>query len=606
MKRLRLAAPVLVMYWLMLLGGLALYQIIRMDDVPLRGLWIGAVVGTVLGHVLALRDVRSIVAVICIFLTACWMAAVLPAELVDKRLWMAFAPASLCAYLSLGDRASLVAFWFPAVLWMLSVLDRTGANATPDRSGVILLGGIAVLFVVYLRAREARRIRLWKAVAIEPIAAALPARLLREAPGRHAARAAWTVLVGGIAAGATIWLAPQLWQAESFDGGHVAIARPHAVSGRPCCPVSYDAPAERARVKEYFDVGRGTDELEQPQIRGIDCDVCDGGGAYAYAYGGSVPSYPAPTPTPTPTPYGGPTVEVPAGPYAIEAPYVPPSRTYSYQGHGHGEGPAPSAPGSTAQLPSTGWGPPDTGWGSPGSSPAPSTTSPAPASPAVPGQPRPQITPPAPVAPSPAPLVAQPPPPPVAPTPAPPAAPPVDDHAIPPPSPPPAVATTPQASGPPPVAHASTIERQARADAAGPSVVTWLAVLAAAALLVQLIVLALRPLRRALVVRHLRRPFWKETVDQQVSNSWQLALVGLRDAGWRATDDESPRELARRVGIDGVEQCATILERARHGLGVDADDLAEMGRQADVAYAAARARLGLGARAVSHLRWPLA
>lgn len=135
---------------------------------------------------------------------------------------------------------------------------------------------------------------------------------------------------------------------------------------------------------------------------------------------------------------------------------------------------------------------------------------------------------------------------------------------------------------------------------------TWLAVLAAAALLVQLIVLALRPLRRALVVRHLRRPFWKETVDQQVSNSWQLALVGLRDAGWRATDDESPRELARRVGIDGVEQCATILERARHGLGVDADDLAEMGRQADVAYAAARARLGLGARAVSHLRWPLA
>src|SRR5204863_3967188 len=174
------------------------------------------------------------------------------------------------------DRASLAAFWFPAVIWMLSVLDRTGAHAMPDRSGVILLGGIAVLFVVFLRAREARRIRLWKAVAVAPLAVALPAQLLREAPGRHAARAAWTVLVGGVAAAATIWLAPQLWKTESFDGGHVAIARPSTASGRPCCPVTYDDPTERARVKEYFDIGRGTDEIEQPMIRGIDCEVCDG------------------------------------------------------------------------------------------------------------------------------------------------------------------------------------------------------------------------------------------------------------------------------------------------------------------------------------------
>ena len=586
MKRLGLAAPVLVMYWLMLLGGLALYQIIRMDDTSLRGLWLGAVAGTVLGHVLALRDVRSVVAVICMFLTACWMAAVLPADMIDKRLWMAFAPASLCAYLSLGDRASLVAFWFPAVIWMLSVLDRTGANAMPDRSGVILLGGLAVLFVIYLRAREARRIRLWKAVAIEPIAAALPAQLLREAPGRHAARAAWTVLVGGIAAGATIWLAPQLWQSESFEGEHVAIARPSTASGRPCCPVTYDHPVERARVKEYYDLGRGTDEIEQPKIAGIDCEVCDGGGTYAYS-DSYEPSY-------TPTPYRGPTVEVPPGPYALEAPYVPPSRTYSYQGNGS----TPYQPGSRYQTPENGWGPPSY-------TPAPSTATPSPGSTYVPPQTAaPQIAPSPPI--TPAPQVAQtqtspPPPPPIAP--------PIDDHQTPAPAtttPPPAPTATPPSAGPPPVAHAGTIERQSRSGDGGPSVVTWLALLAAAALLMQLIALGLRPLRRALVLRHLRRPFWKETVDQQVSNSWQLALVGLRDAGWRATDGESPRELAKRVGIDGVEQCATILERARHGLGVDADDLAEMGRQADVAYHAARSRVGLGARAVSHLRWPLA
>ncbi len=63
MKRLRLAAPVLVMYWLMLLGGLALFHVIRMGDLSMRGLWLGAVIGTVLGHALALRDVRSVVAV---------------------------------------------------------------------------------------------------------------------------------------------------------------------------------------------------------------------------------------------------------------------------------------------------------------------------------------------------------------------------------------------------------------------------------------------------------------------------------------------------------------------------------------------------------------
>ncbi len=584
----RLAAPVLVMYWLMLLGGLALFQVIRMGDMSMRGLWLGAIVGTVLGHTLALRDVRSVVAVLCIFLTSCWMAAVLPAELIDKRLWMAFAPAALCSYLSLGDRASLAAFWFPAVIWMLSVLDRTGAHATPDRSGVILLGGLAVLFVVYLRARESRRIRLWKAVAIEPIAAVLPAQILRESPGRHAARAAWTVLVGGVAAGATIWLAPQLWKTESFDGGHVAIARPATASGRPCCPVTYDVPTERARVKEYFDVGRGTDELEQPMIEGIDCEVCDGGGAYAYSdrYDGTY------------TPYHGPTVEVPAGPYALEAPYVPPSRTYKYEGGGYGNGSTP-APGGTATYETL-----QNGWGPPAYTPAPATPGTPSYSPPQVAQTTPPITPP-PVTQAPPVAQTQPSPPPVTPT-----APPVDDHKIPPPAtqmPPPAVAaTTPPSAGPPPVAHQGTIEHQPRAGDSGPSVVTWLAVLAACALILQLVALGLRPLRRALVLRHLRRPFWKETVDQQVSNSWQLALVGLRDAGWRASDGESPRELAKRVGIDGVEQCATILERARHGLGLDADDLAEMGRQADMAYNSVRSRLGLGARAVSHLRWPLA
>ena len=123
--------------------------------------------------------------------------------------------------------------------------------------------------------------------------------------------------------------------------------------------------------------------------------------------------------------------------------------------------------------------------------------------------------------------------------------------------------------------------------------------------MLQLVRLALRPLRRLVTLRHLRRPFWDETVAQRVSNAWQLALIGLRDAGWRTAAGEAPRELARRVAVDGVDHCAAILERARHGVGLDAGDLAEMQTSADAAYHAARRDISGVARALSWLRWPL-
>jgi hypothetical protein len=141
--------------------------------------------------------------------------------------------------------------------------------------------------------------------------------------------------------------------------------------------------------------------------------------------------------------------------------------------------------------------------------------------------------------------------------------------------------------------------------AVGTSIVSWLLMLVTAALAFQVVALALRPIRRLITLRHLRRPFWAETVDQRVSNAWQLALVGLRDAGWRPSSREPPQALARRVGVAELERCATILERARHGLGIDAEDLEAMTGSADAAYHAARRGLGGFARAVGWLRWPL-
>jgi hypothetical protein len=142
------------------------------------------------------------------------------------------------------------------------------------------------------------------------------------------------------------------------------------------------------------------------------------------------------------------------------------------------------------------------------------------------------------------------------------------------------------------------------ADHAG--LIKLLLTLLAGAVAFLAVTLTLRPLRRALTLRHLRQPYWAETLEQRVSNLWQLAIVGLRDAGFRARPGEQPEELARRVRVDGVSDCASVLERARHGLGLGDDDLGAMGDAADLAYRAARARLGWFARVAATLRWPLA
>jgi hypothetical protein len=136
-------------------------------------------------------------------------------------------------------------------------------------------------------------------------------------------------------------------------------------------------------------------------------------------------------------------------------------------------------------------------------------------------------------------------------------------------------------------------------------VLQWAAILTASLLMIQIVALVLRPVRRAIALRHFAQPFWDETVAQRVSNAWQLALVGLRDAGWRTSSHESPAAFAKRVKVDGLERCATILERARHGIGIDRDDLADMTASAETAYRSARAKATPAARAVSWMRWPL-
>src|SRR5262249_20317574 len=58
-RRDQLATHVVLVYWLLLVGGLVVYAALRADDyATIVPLWVGAVGGTMLGQALALHDFR--------------------------------------------------------------------------------------------------------------------------------------------------------------------------------------------------------------------------------------------------------------------------------------------------------------------------------------------------------------------------------------------------------------------------------------------------------------------------------------------------------------------------------------------------------------------
>lgn len=562
------ALSIIAVYWLMLVLGMATCIAMRCDA-PIAAIWTGTVAGTALGHGLALFNVRSWFALMTILAIAVVVGPSAPEQLSGSVLWLAFVPAACCAFWSLGDRTTLVAFWFPAVIWMLSILDHANARGVPDDTGIALLGVLAVLFLLFLRVRESRRVALWRTVVPQPTTLAQPGAttLLKERAGLSIARTGWSIVTCGLAFAATAWLAPRLWGSEQLAGTHEQAAAEHVAVGLPCCPVAEDLEVPHHRVKEYFSIGRG--HAGEPASQDAhSCRRCD---AEADAPGELAT-------------IDGPLVAAGGGGYGhTDAPGTAPNDDVtSYSSSYHAGRPTEYVP-PTLTAPQ----------------PAPSV-----AAPPVENAPPPQVAP----APVPAPVVG-----PYEPQLAPPAVAPVQTPSIPDTGPPEVAATRTPDPVPAPAVHYApraasvTSDTSARPAASpiGRSALEWLAVLLGAALVMQLAAVALRPLRRFVTLRHLRRPFWQETVDQRVSNAWQLALVGLRDAGWRPDGDESPRELAERVGIAGVEQCASILERARHGIGIDAEDLTTMSTSAESAYRDARRRLGPVARAVTWLRWPL-
>ncbi|HET9625937.1 MAG TPA: hypothetical protein VFP84_31470 [Kofleriaceae bacterium] len=584
-QRRRHAAPVVAAYWLVLLVGLGVVTADRSGTsvAAVAPLWFGAVVGTVVGQFLALRNLRLWLVALIVAAAAYVTLPMLAFELGGFLMWKVLIPAALCGYWCLGDRTALIAFWFPTVVWMPAILDRTQTTMTPDRAGLALLGVLAVGLFAFLRARESRRVALWRAVSAQPLAKASAPALLRQPPGQAVARASWLVTITAVTAAITAWLAPLLWRLEPVRGEEIDVPElvdapltdGVAVRAVPCCPRVHRIEIERARVKDYLDLGLGHDAASESLGEdGPACRACGGldvasTGEITGELAGDAPieaaqaaeatlRAPVGMPTPTPTPIEPVPVPVPveSTPRAAAVGITLPPAV---------ESTPPRAPVESTARPS-------------------SIAITAPPSVVAPTPPPPAVTPP------PGPTMAT---------------------SAPPPAPAPTVTTpsVPPEAVPAPAPHADPHPDAPRAPAvhhrAPITWWPWLVTLAAGALIFPLVTLGLRPVRRLVTLRHLRRPLWDETVDQRVSNAWQLALIGLRDAGWRPDAGEAPRELAARVGIAGVEPCAVILERARHGLGIDAGDLAEVQRQADVAYAAARAPLGAVARTVAWLRWPL-
>jgi hypothetical protein len=523
----------------LVIGGLLASTFLRPHGTDSVGfLWAGALIGTALGQILALARLRSwLVAVLMISMV--WFGAFLLPY--GWNSWdslevavMAFLPAIVCGYASLSERGAVIAFWFPAVLFVLPILEGAPSRVDAETEKLVgadgtwlLLTALSVLFLAFLRARETRRVAIWQRVAAVRLSAPKPAAVLKVAPLRSLSQWGFVAVTGVAALTITSLVAPYLWQKEELgvEKGKnapsakeadlsLAYGQPSGTSwaGEPltqavCCPDVAPAPAiAKERYKEYFPVHATTHEGPPASSQPAGCVVCghDAAPPAQVAYGASV-AQGGPQVAPQYAPPAG-------GSYDLASPY------------------APSAP----------------------THPNPPTATPPP-------QPTPHA------GPSPVPL-----------------------------------------QGDVPELRGRSASHAPRATLSGvpeeKHPLRWFLSSIACILGFELL---LRPFRRLLTLRHLRSPLWRETIDQRVSNLWQLALIGLRDAGVCTATGEQPEELARRAAVPGMETCATVLERARHGVRVDAEDLDVMSREATTTYSEARKRVGFVPRAASWLRWPL-
>lgn len=97
-----------------------------------------------------------------------------------------------------------------------------------------------------------------------------------------------------------------------------------------------------------------------------------------------------------------------------------------------------------------------------------------------------------------------------------------------------------------------------------------------------------RPVKRLLLLRHLRDPLWRVSPTTRIEQGWRMVEVALGDAGVHPVPGEDASGLARRalpvlqryspVEVHGLSEAASAADRVRFGLGVTPADVDTMER----------------------------
>jgi hypothetical protein len=123
-------------------------------------------------------------------------------------------------------------------------------------------------------------------------------------------------------------------------------------------------------------------------------------------------------------------------------------------------------------------------------------------------------------------------------------------------------------------------------------------------LLMMALLIFYRPVRRLLMVRHFKRPFWTVSATTRIEHGWNLVEIAMGDAGLLARPGEAAISLARRAGptmqrlapgraeVHGMVDAAAIRDRVVYGLGVGPNDVGIMDRVARWAFDTVWDRLG--------------
>lgn len=112
------------------------------------------------------------------------------------------------------------------------------------------------------------------------------------------------------------------------------------------------------------------------------------------------------------------------------------------------------------------------------------------------------------------------------------------------------------------------------------------------------------PMRRNMLLRHLRKPLWPVPPTRQVLQAWRVIEIALADIGVHRRPGDSAESLAQRaidalppdVDHTGLLRCAHLADRVLFGLGVESTDPEEARRTAEMTYQAVWELLGEGAR----------